>query len=322
MAPQELERQRRDSNDRRRQATESQARQDRGERGRSKIMNDVAALLGGDDDPAGSRPSPSGRERNGSGAAAPDSAQPGRSADPGDRPGLELAEPDEDQAKPKPKKGGKTLTDFAAEHEFDAKELFGLMVGFEEGGPEPVTIGELKDHFKAGRDLDAERDEFEDWRVGSQNEILQARSELEFTVQELAREVPPEAMARATVRARDALAAQVERSKAQLTEWFPEWRDAQVKIRDREAFTKLMATYGFTASEVGGVLDARLIKFGMDAMRLMDRYKRLREGERERKPSVAPPARQKPKAANATDRSKAAAERGDKIGAVAALLGG
>lgn len=323
-APRELERQRQADDDRRRQAaTERQARQDRGERGRSKIMNDVAALLDGDDS-AGGRPSPNGRERE-QAPPRPDPQKPGRSdGDPAtDRPGLELDdEPGEDQAKPKPRKGGKTLADFAAEHELEAKELFGLVVSFEEGGPEPVTIGELKDAFKAGRDLDSERDQFEDWRVGSQNEILQARSEIEATVQELAREVPPEAMARATARARDALAAQVERSKAQLTEWFPEWRDAQVKIRDRESFTKLMATYGFSSAEVGGVLDARLIKFGMDAMRLMDRYKRLREGERERKPSTQPPAKHKPKAVNATDRVKDQVAKGDKVGAVATLLGG
>ena len=327
------ERDRQRQEHRRREATERQARQDRGARGHEKILNDVAALLGGDDSGTGKgdgNPSHASRPgAGGNGAAATVADGPGRGGgqNPPDepRPGLEFdADEDSQDEQPKRRRKARAAAEWAAEHEVELKELYGLEVSFEEGGPEPVTIGALKDAWKDRHDLQGERDRFDDWRTDQQNEVLQARTELELTVQELAAHIEPEAIARATKRAQQQLRAQVEKSRGQLLEWFPEWSDAQRKIADRDAFAKLMATYGFSAAEVGGVIDARLIKFGMDAMRLMAKYKRMREGERERKPSTQAPAKGKPKVAtkDPLDRAREQKSRGDEIGAVATLLGG
>lgn len=304
-----------------RQVRAELANQERRGRGRSQILNDVSALLSGDEPPASSVPQADADGRNpGSDRrqAQDDAARPGANgSDPGtNAPGLQIEDGDGGEQKPKPK----TLKEWAAEKQLDAKELEALALD-DLGDGEPVTFADLKKSYKDNADLQARRDQFEDWHVEQQNEVLQARTELEFTVQELAREVPPAAMARATERAKEALQAQVTKARGQLAEWFPEWSDAQKKAADRDAFAKLMATYGFSKPEVEGVLDARLIKFGMDAMRLMDRYKRLREGERDRMPTTAAPARQKPRDAskNATERAFEIAKK-DKIGGIAALL--
>lgn len=316
--PADLSKQQARDQQRLRQVRAELAHQDRETRGRSRILNDVAQILGGDQPSPPSAPSGAGDGRS----LEADRRQPSNdAASPGvdpSAPGLQLDDGERAAAKAK----AKTLKAYAAEKELSEKELLGLAL--DDLGDEPVTIADLKTRWKESADLDNRKDGFEDWRVEQQNEILQARTELELTVQELAANLPPAAIAQATERAKLALQAQVTKARGQLAEWFPEWNDAQVKAADRDAFSRLMATYGFSKAEVEGVLDARLIKFGIDAMRLMDRYKRLREGERERQPSTQAPAKAKPKSAvnNVNERSQQLVRSGDKMGAVAALLGG
>jgi hypothetical protein len=240
------------------------------------------------------------------------------------RPALELDEDerdaDEDQPKRKPK--STSLSEFAEAHQLKEKDIFDVTVPLE-AGQEPVTIGALKDHFKETRDFEEKRDRFEDWHDTVQNEILTYRQQIEDVLQRVTSVVPPETLARAFADMQHDGEAQLEKARGQLREWFPEWADVQVKVKDRERLEQVLSTYGFTKFEVGAVRDARLIKFAMDAIRKNDRYDRLKEqGKRDKQPTKEPASQRKPRQPNATDQARSIAEKGDKIGAVAKLLGG
>ena len=59
------------------------------------------------------------------------------------------------------------------------------------------------------------------------------------------------------------------------------------------------------------------------AEKALDRYDRLKEaGKREKLPSKEPTSQRKPRQPNATDQAQQIAKQGDKVGAVAKLLGG
>jgi hypothetical protein len=303
-------------NVRQREATRRQAEDDRRKRGQARKIDEVSALFG----------SPGAPEKSGDDAAAhgktesDDSA--GRERLKSDRPALELDEDERDEGEgQKKRKKQKTVVEFAEEHELKPEAIFDLAIPLE-AGQEPVTLGQLKDHFKATRDFETKRDEFEDWQQHAQGEVIQARSQLDDVVMRLTSVVPPDVLARAFTDMQADSTAALEKARGQLNEWFPEWSDVQVKIRDRTRLEEVLGTYGFNKFEVGAVRDARLIKFAMDAIRKGDRYDRLKAGTREKIPSKEPTSQRKPRQPNATDQAKAIAEKGDKVGAVVKLLGG
>ena len=329
-----LDKQRKETKD----ATRTQAQQDRSnrdaerakQRGKAAEIDDVAALFGapkanGGADPSatvGDRKSARSAERDDQDADKAGRGPQGPTETP--RPALEFDD-DEDAGEDQPSKRRKKanlLEAYAEAHEIQPKELYDLEIGLEEGD-EPISIGALKDHYKETRDLERRRDEFEEWHAESQNEIIQSRAQIEGVLQRLTQVVPPEAMARAFADMQGDFQARTEKARGQLREWFPEWSDVQVKARDREKLETALATYGFSKFEVGAVSDARLVKFAMDAIRLMERHKRLREGyEREKKPSTEPTSKRTARRPTSTDRANELAAKGDKIGAVTTLLGG
>jgi hypothetical protein len=304
-------------NERQREATRRQAEDDRRKRGQARKIDEVSALFG----------SPGAPEVSGDDAAAhgktesDDSAGRG-SAPPSDRPALELDEDERDEGEgQKKRKKQKTVVDFAAEHEIEPKAIYELAVPLE-AGQEPVTVAALKDHYKATRDFETKRDEFEDWQQHAQGEVIQARSQLDDVVMRLTSVVPPDVLARAFTDMQADSTAALEKARGQLSEWFPEWSDVQVKIRDRTRLEEVLATYGFNKFEIGAVRDARLIKFAMDAIRKGDRYDRLKAGTREKIPSKEPTSQRKPRQPNATDQAREIAKKGDIVGGVVKLLGG
>jgi hypothetical protein len=302
---------------RQREATRRQAEDDRRKRGQARKIDEVSALFG----------SPGAPEMSGDDAAAhgktesDDSAGRG-STPPSDRPALELDEDEREEGEgQKKRKKQKSVVDFAAEHEIEPKAIYELAVPLE-AGQEPVTVAALKDHYKATRDFETKRDEFEDWQQHAQGEVIQARSQLDDVVQRLTQVVPPDVLARAFTDMQADSAAALEKARGQLSEWFPEWSDVQVKIRDRTRLEEVLATYGFNKFEVGAVRDARLIKFAMDAIRKGDRYDRLKAGTREKIPSKEPTSQRKQRQPNATDQAREIAKKGDVVGGVVKLLGG
>lgn len=302
---------------RRREATRRQAEDDRRKRGEARKIDEVSALFSGETaaPDAGSSFTRPGTDSDGAGR---DDVPPMPT-----RPALELDEDELEDGEGRPKRKAKTksVVEFAAEHELEPKAIYDLAVPLE-AGQEPVTVAQLKDHYKETRDFDQRRDDFEDWHTEAQNTVITARQQIDDVLQRLTSVIPPETLARAFADMQHDSEAALEKARGQLNEWFPEWADVQVKVRDRERLQEVLASYGFNKFEVGAVRDARLIKFAMDAIRKADRYDKLKAGQRERKPSKEPASSRKQRQPNATDQAQDIAKKGDPIGAVAKLLGG
>jgi hypothetical protein len=250
----------------------------------------------------------------------PASDKPGRSSDEEtaqERPGLEL---DDDDDEPKPKsKRAKSITEFAEELELDPAKLYDLAVPFDDG--ESLTIGALKDRVREAGDLQRSRDDFEDYRMESQNDIFVARQQIDGVLQRITQLVPPETLARVFNDYQTQSAERLRENKAKIREWFPEWDDPERKNADKREFSELCRTYGFSQDEINNIADARYIKLGIDAMRVMKRYKRLKEGaQREKIPTTAP----RSKTIRSPDRNTIAdqqAKKGDQLGAIRTLIG-
>ena len=329
-APAELERQRLEAKDSRRSQSE-RVRDERANRdallaGRSKQAREIAELLTGKAPAADGSPGAPPR-RTGDGGEEPNRDQGARPATTEPladrRPALESDDDDDDQVAAD---GPRTIKDFAAEHELSAKELYELSVDMGRDA-EPMTIGALKDRVNEMRDFETTRDDFEEDRSRSQNEILVARQQIEDVLLRLKNIVPAQQLAEAFADMTDASDKALEKAGKQLNDWFPEWKDPHKRASDRERLETVLATYGFSKFEVGAVRDARLIKFAMDAIRKADRYDRLKasvtDPNRDKKPSREAPARnQKTPRQNATSQADAMAKSGDKVGAIAALLRG
>ena len=234
-----------------------------------------------------------------------------------DRPGLEL---DDDDEQPKPKvKRPKSITEFAEELELDPAKLYDLGVTFDDG--ETLTIGALKDRVRETGDLQRSRDDFEDYRMESTNEIFQARQQIDGVLQRITQLVPPETLARVFNDYQTQAAEKRRENQQKIREWFPEWDEPERKTADKREFSTLCKTYGFSQDEIDNIADARLIKLGVDAMRLMSRYKRLKDGvQREKIPTTSP----RSKTIRSPDRNTIAdqqAKQGNQLGAITTLIG-
>jgi hypothetical protein len=300
-------------------------------------VDKVAGLLQGD------RPDENARPQSGRSKGATQDVPPGRErgADdgrsPNDQPEATRREPEgsvwEDDERPfldldedengKPLKRtpkAKSILDLADEQAIPHKAMYDLAVPMGEG-ESPMTIGEMKDRIGQVRNFEFDKDNFADYREQSLNEIVESRTQIDGVIQALKQVVPPEQLARVFADQIERYNGQVARAKEQIREYFPEWDDASTKQADRKKLKGALKSYGFSEAEVDNVVDARLIRFAMHAIRLMDRYQRAKEGMRERNPSTAGPSRQKQPTPNRAQQAKQIADGGDKLGAVAKLLG-
>lgn len=285
-------------------------------------MGELTALFSGGDEAPPEKPSRSDPKRPGSDARGDDAGryeeEEDESDSPKERPALDLDEDGDEEEKPK-KKRPKSLTKFAEENGLDAAKLHDLTVTYDDG--ESISIGTLKDHYRESGDLQRRSDDFEDYRTHSQNEILMARQQIDGVLQRLTSVVPPEHLARAFADYEHDAAERARADKLRLREWFPEWDDLGRKNADKESLTKVLGSYGFSPFEVDTIKDARIIRFAIHGMRLMQRYERLKEAySREKVPSKVPPSRQPGRRPNRDETAKRQAEGGDVVGAVATLI--
>jgi hypothetical protein len=278
----------------------------------------ITALLRGEE-PASSQPkTPVDDADDGDG---PPSPEPGRNDLPREQsnsepPGFE----DDDEGESSPKKQQKTLRDFAAEHGFSVKALMGLIATEAGESDEPLSFGQLRDHFRETRQYQAERAEFDDWRSTAQNEIAVARQQVQEVFGRIASIVPPETLARVFSDSEFEHAERIKQAKAQLLEFYPEWRDPDKMGQARDALANLLGEYGFTKHDLATVTHPMIIKILMDYQRLRTWAQKMRAGQREApKASTAPPSR-KGHRATVDDRAKQLAAQGDKQAAVALLL--
>lgn len=239
------------------------------------------------------------------------------------RPALEL---DDDDLDPDVKKARKnkprSISDFAEEMGVDAKELYEIAVPFDDDA-EPMTIGALKDRVKEVRDFERHRDDFEDYRTDSMNEVLTARQQIDGVMQRIMQTIPQEQLASAFGDYMQQHQTRVAEARKQLKEYFPEWSDANKMTAEKEELEGHLETYGFTKYEVDALQDARLIRFAVHAMRLMKRYQRMKseiKTYREKVPTKEPTSR-RPGRSDPSSRAGEQAKSGDKVGAIATLIG-
>lgn len=242
-----------------------------------------------------------------------------------ERPALELD--DEDGVEKAPKPQDKTLRDFAAEHGISVKALMSLIATDPGESDEPLSLGALRDHWKETKTFQQERDQFDDWRDTAQNEITVAQRQVQDIFERIAGLVPPQTLARVFSDAEYEHAERIKQAKAQTLEWFPEWRDPERMSIDRDRLVNLVSSYSGSKEKarhyVANIKDPIVIKFMMDALRLKERYDRLKSGyERERPKAAVQPPSKKGHRPSLDDRAKAMADRGDKDGAIALLVEG
>jgi len=237
------------------------------------------------------------------------------------RPAFELDD-DDDEAEPerKPRKvKSKTLGEFAEELEVAPKAIYDLALTVKDGET-PVTIGQLKDHYKATKDFDRTAQEFEDYRVQSQNEIIKGRNELDAVLGRIAAVVPRESMEHILVGVRDQAAQQKASCQKELREFFPEWDDDDIRRKAGKRMAGWLVSYGLPAEMLNNLYDAKVIRLLYHMGTKAERYDRLRAGEREKRPSVEPKSSRRKPAPTPTETARERIHKGDRVGAVAALL--
>lgn len=242
--------------------------------------------------------------------------EPGREAE-------NLASEDLEEAEdPQPKKGAaQALRDFAKEHGMTVKQLMRLEVDFPGEDEAPVTIGELKDRWRESRQFETTRNDFENWHDTAQNEVMVARNQVQEIFQRLTHLVPPETMAHILSDMEVEQRARTEKARAQLLEWYPEFRDAQHLVAARTQLTDFYGKrYGISAREIGGMQDPRLIKIAMDFMRFEARRERAAaSGKVDMKPTLTRPAA-KGRTPSIDERAKALKAAGKVDEAIALII--
>jgi hypothetical protein len=237
-----------------------------------------------------------------------------------ERPEIDLDD-DDDDAQREEKKQRKSLREFAAEHGFSVKALMGLIATEAGESDEPLSFGQLRDHWKETRQYQTERTEFDDWRSTAQNEITIARRQVQDVFERIASIVPPQTLARVFEDSEFEHAQRINTAKAQLLEFFPQWRDPEEMGRARDSMANHLAQWGFSKQDLATIQHPMIVKYIHDNMRREARLAKLVQGSREQQPSKAPPSR-KGHRPSVDDRAKALAEKGDKAAAVALLVDG
>lgn len=299
-------------------------------RGKGFDVDKAASLLGYDvPDKKEPKSSPADRSRpgddrgKGGREADPDRNAPGRERENAIRPALDLDDDEQDPAvKAARKSKAKTLSDFADEMGLNAKDLYEIAIPFDDDD-EPMTIGALKDRVKEVRTFERDRDDFEDYRADSMNEVLTARQQIDGVMQRIMQFIPQDQLASAFGDYQQQHQQRVGEARKQLKEYFPEWSDASRMASDREELDSHLSSYGFSKFEVDALQDARLIRYAVHAMRLMKRYQRMKDeikGYRDKIPTTAPTSR-RPGRSDPSTAAKSQAQAGDKIGAITTLMG-
>ena len=217
--------------------------------GRNVDLSKISALLRGEPDQDGAdRSESTGGSRKplqDPAADEDDEQDQAGERDSGRRPGLELDDDDEGEKRRKPR--AKSLDEFAEEHGVKAKDLYSVLIETGIEGDDPKSLGELKDHYRESRDLEDRRDDFEEHHSRAMNEIHTARQQINGVMFKLAQHIAPEQLAEIFAEEQASAVNRLKEARAQVLEFFPEWRDGDKLRADREALTELLGTYGFSA---------------------------------------------------------------------------
>lgn len=180
------------------------------------------------------------------------------------------------------------FNDLAGAADIDLDALYKLEVTLE-GVDEPVTIEQLKDHYKGAHDFDLQVLEFEEQRTESINELVRAKAELTEILQALpANAVKPEVLEK--IRTKAAETAETER--AATLDVIPDWKDENARAADIALMSEHLQGYGFPVNQLELLIDHRWQRYIRDNMLRERRIKaalaKVRPGKPE-KSGKAPP---------------------------------
>ncbi len=162
------------------------------------------------------------------------------------------------------------FNDLAGATDLELDALYKLTISMDEGG-EPVTIEQLKDSYKQRTDFDVSVIEFEERRTQQENELLQAKTEL----QEILQALPANAVKKEVLDKIRAKSEQTRTAEQQKTlEVIPDWQDEDKRTADIAAMAEHLKGYGFPATYLSQVVNHQQLKYIRDNML---RERRIRE---------------------------------------------
>jgi hypothetical protein len=146
-------------------------------------------------------------------------------------------------------------------------------------GAEPVTVGQLKDHYQGRADFDQERTAWEDARMLQENKTMAARQQL-YDLANLVGEVNPAVLEHM----QNMRSSNQQQEQAALLGVFPEWVDPAVKKAAAPALIATIAEYGYSQADFAHIQDHRQIKVISDLARYKAREKAGLEKAEQLKP--------------------------------------
>lgn len=238
-----------------------------------------------------------------------------------DVPGSDLEDWDAEEPYHPPKKGSKTtIARFAEERGIDPKELYSLVLPFDDSDEQPMSVQELRDSMGKVKAHQHERDEFELYKTDSLNEIYAARAQFDGLMASIRDLVTPEQLATAFHSSQEAWKANQRRAAEELRELFPEWSDERTKRAEIAELYEFGKKWRFSKQEMDSLNDSRIVYFMTKMMRREKIFERFRS-EREKKPTETPAGKRNYRP-DVKQQARDLAKKGDPVAAVAKLIGG
>jgi len=228
-------------------------------------VKDIAALIGGDPVPEkkpDADPEGTDADEKTNGLDTEHEAQPAIESQPEATPDSSDESPDEviEQEDKTP-----TLTDLAETLDLSEKDLYGVEVPMR-GVDETVTLGDLKDAWKAHRTITQERETYDTRREQQVNEMMVADRQLNQFIDiakstgQLSKEVLD--------KLNELHSNNIAQQQRTLMTAIPEWHDPQTRNNDFEDLVKFLGDgYGFTRAQVANTTNAMYLKIAFDAMK-------------------------------------------------------
>lgn len=188
------------------------------------------------------------------------------------------------------------------------------------GEDRTVTLGELADMAKDSGQLELDRLEFDESRTRREQDLMRAQQELS----EIVALIPDSAKSPDLVAAVSRkVATQQTQERALTLKVIPEWTDETVETRERDEIGKHLGAYGFPPNHLEQVIDHRTVKYIRDNWQRERNMAKALEAMKRRKAKAtgaAKPAAGAPRKRQASSRRQGPRSVGQQVEAVAELL--
>lgn len=222
-----------------------------------------------------------------------------------------------------------TVGDVAERLGIDPRRLYeDLRVPLREGRGS-ISLAELKEGYQDHAILEDQRDALATGRQELQTETTAAQREVNTATQLLAAQVGAENLGPLLDQARKLNTDYVAKGRKTILERFPDWKDAEVYNKARDAMAETAKVFGFSRQELEGETDPRriiLLHAFMEQSRRITAARAKIEAPAKAKSPRAPSARtpSQPKGTRAANRltrtAKASGRREDQVSAISAVL--